>query len=357
MNPPTDAHAWRFYLSPAETWDAMYEDCAKATHSIDMEQYIFENDETGQKFMHLFIRKAKEGIQVRLLCDEVGSRTFFNSPLIPEFRQSGGVFNFYNSIKLIDIFKPKRLFPRTHIKALVVDATITYIGGVCLARRMTNWRDTQIRVAGPVAQHVMEALNRNSRNRAPAVVPQKFPFADFFYVQSDPGFFRHPIYRAMLEAIGHAKEFVYISEAFFVPTRRLRRLLKQAVGRGVSVIVLVPEQSDFWIADWAFLAYAARMLKAGIRIFRYQPTVLHTKTIVIDGNWGTVGSCNMDALSFFHNREANLIVKNGEALAEMKKDFLNDLERSNELTLELFKQIPLWKRALAHLARLGRSFL
>jgi cardiolipin synthase len=335
----------------------MYQDCVDAKRSIAFEQYIFENDEVGQRFLRLFIHKAKEGLTVHLLCDEVGSRTFCNSPLVEEFRTNGGGFRFYNSLKFIDLLKPRRLFPRTHVKTLVVDAAIAYVGGVCIDQRMQNWRDTQIRITGPVVQRIKEISDCNFAETEPSKDLKESSNSDFFYVQSAPKFFRHPLYSLLLHNLEHAQDFVYLSTAFFVPTRRMRRFLKKASSRGASVIVLIPHHSDFWIADWACLSYAKKLLKADVRIFRYQPTVLHNKTVVIDGAWGTVGSSNMDALSCFHNRESNLIVRDKEALAEMKKDFLNDLRHSQELTLDLLNQIPLWKRAAMHVARVCRTFL
>jgi cardiolipin synthase len=229
---------------------------------------------------------------------------------------------------------------------------------------MKGWRDTQLRVTGPVVEQIERALDQNFQEvlspkpkKGVSLVKIGFLDEDFSYIQNDPGFLRHPIYYALLNTIRHARKTIYISAAFFIPPRRLRRLLIEAATHGADVILLVTEHSDFWIADWAFLSYAVRLLKGGVRIFLYLPTVLHTKTTVIDGAWGTVGSCNMDPLSFFHNREANLIVKDRDALARMEKDFLADLEQSRELTLQSFKMIPLWKRIAMHAARLMRPVL
>ncbi|MGE3622947.1 MAG: phosphatidylserine/phosphatidylglycerophosphate/cardiolipin synthase family protein [Bdellovibrionales bacterium] len=352
-----ESHEWRYFLSPRATWDAMYADCAAAEASIDMEQYIFENDETGEKFMELFILKAKAGIKVSLLIDKVGSASFYFSPLLDEFRKAGGIMRFYNSPRLLDIFKPRRFFPRTHIKAMVVDSSILYIGGVCLAKRMENWRDTQIRITGPVVRPAGQALERNRGMRKASDVAAQNPDSDFLYIQSEPRFFRHPIYMAMVDAVKNARKFVYISQAIFIPTRRLRRALYRAAARGVEVIVLVPLHSDVPVADWAGLSYARRLLRNRVRLYHYMPTVLHNKIIMTDDGWGMIGSANMDALSFFHNREANVIIRNETALAEMKQDFLNDLRQSREFTLKLLREIPLWKRAAAYLARLFRAIL
>jgi cardiolipin synthase len=348
---------WKFYLSPEATWNAMLHDCASATHSIFLEQYIFEDDVVGCNFMRVFIERARKGVSVTLLCDEVGSRTLRSSPLVAEFRASGGHIHFYNSLRWIDLLKPRRIFPRTHVKTLVVDTTFAFVGGVCISRRMENWRDTQIRITGPVVSRI-EEIARCNFNGAP--IPKQSSellTEDFSYLQSGPKFFRHPIYEVLLHAIDQAKDFIYMSSAFFVPSRRLRRSLKRASRQGVTVIVLVPIRSDSHIADLACLSYAKKLLKAGVRIFQYQPTIFHSKTVIIDGHWGTVGSTNMDMLSFFHNREANIFIQNTDALIEMKGDFLNDLKNSSELTSISLDAFPLWKKVAIHATRVFHSLL
>jgi cardiolipin synthase len=356
MSMSDSTRSWRFYLSPAAAWDAMYRDCENATEIIQLEQYIFENDPVGQKFLRLFIQKAKQGVKIGILCDMVGSFGLSGSPLVTELRQSGGTFRSYNAFTLIDLLRMRRWVPRTHVKMLAADQA-AYIGGVCLAERMKDWRDTQMCVTGPVVAQIRRALERNMKGRVVFRQPPPPVDSEFTYVQSEPWLFQHRIYKMLLKAIRRASDTIYISAAFFVPTRRFRRLLRVAAFKGVKVIVLVPEHSDFWLADWVCLSYAAKLLKAGVRIFRYRPTVLHNKTVVIDDAWATVGSSNMDALSFFRNRESNLIITNKDAIAEMKKDFLNDLQQSEELTLAILEQIPLWKRIAAHAGRLFRSFL
>ena len=348
---------WQFYLSPAEAWEAMLDACRRAQKSIIMEQYIFENDDIGQKFFRVFIDRTKQGVDVKLMFDKVGSSSFRFSSLCEQLEKSGCRLLFYNSPRLIDIFKPQRFFPRTHIKALVVDRSVLFIGGVCIAQRMEKWRDTNIRIEGPVVKTAANALMHNRKRQAPKRQPKPAARKQFAYIQSDPRFFNHPIYRADLEAIGNAKKFIYISQAYFVPPRRLRRFLVRAARRGVEIIILVPEYSDVPIADWAFLSNARKMLRAGMRLYQYQPTMLHNKIMMVDGNWGMVGSSNMDPLSFFHNREANIIVRDKQVLERMKNDFLDDLKKSKKLTSERVKKIPLWKRAAARLARFLRPFL
>lgn len=354
-------HHWNIYLSPREAWDAMYQDCLHAEQSIEMEQYILENDPVGQRFVKLFINKALQGVKVFLLCDRYGSASFYGSALIQQLRDSGAMVCFYRDITLVDYLRPKRLFPRTHIKTLLVDSQIAYTGGVCIAERMKDWRDTQIRITGPVVTRVRELFDHTKllvrRQRRPRVARVIERNGEFFYLQSNPVLSWHVIYKELVQAISLAQKYVYITTPFFAPNRRFRNLLRRAPAKGVKVMLLVPEQSDVLLADWMFLSYAQRLLKAGVRVFRYQRGVVHSKTVVIDDKWATIGSTNMDVLSFFCNREANLVTQNPDAVDELKQQFLLDLQNSHEMTLEDIANEPFYKTAIGYLLRSVKSLL
>jgi cardiolipin synthase A/B len=358
---PSALHVWQFYLSPGAAWEAMYRDCAQAAQSIEVEQYILENDALGRKLLELFIEKAAQGVKVFVLCDGYGSAALAGSPLLEKLRASGGQFYFYHAISLLGRLWPWKWLPRTHIKTLLVDSTIAYTGGVCFAERMENWRDTQIRITGPVVaqirtafDNIEEALIRRKRVKAMRTPNSR---EAFIYLQSYPLLSWHIIYRELIQAMSQAERTMYLSTAFFAPNRRFRRLLRNACRRGVDVRLLIPEKSDVVIADWLCLSYAERLLKAGVRIFRYQNTVLHNKTVVIDDGWATIGSTNMDIISFFRNRESNLVIADTKAVADLKGHFLADLGQSEELTLNKLKEIPLWKRGVGYLARVIKAFL
>ncbi|MDX2028521.1 MAG: phospholipase D-like domain-containing protein [Alphaproteobacteria bacterium] len=351
---------WRFYLSPAAAWEAMYADCAAAKRSIELEQYILENDEIGQKFMKLFIEKAAQGLRVFIICDKFGSFSFRNSPLVQELRRRGGLFHFYHPVTIWNLLMPWSWFPRTHVKTLLIDSSITYVGGVCIAERMADWRDTQIRVTGPVAEQVratFDSMEKAIRRRRPAKIPP-FPRQgeDIRYLQNHPRQERHLLYNELMMALRGAKDYISISTGFFAPNRRFLRSLKAASRRGVQVTLLVPQFSDVLLADWTCLSYAAPLLRAGVRIFHYQPTVLHNKIVIVDDAWATIGSTNMDILSFFRNRESNLVITRRDIIAALKKDFVTDLQSSKELTQAALAELPLWKRLGGYMGRALKSF-
>jgi len=337
----------------------MYHDCLAARKSIEFEQYILENDTVGRRFMELFIAKAKEGLKVFLICDTFGSSLLYRSPLVKELRQYGGQLHFYNNLNIWHILTPWRWFPRTHTKTLLVDSSIVYTGGVCMAERMRQWRDTHIRLTGPVITQVRQAFDeienkiRGKKIKKPYEIPKARRFR---YFLSRPRRARHAIYMELVKAITEARQYIYITSAFFIPNRRFIRLLKRAYIRGVDVRILVPERSDVTLADWLCLSYTPHFLASGLRIFHYQETVLHSKTAIVDDRWGTVGSTNFDVISFFHNREANIMITDPQAIADLKAQFFKDLEFSTEFTREAWKNVPLWKKIAGFFARGIKAF-
>lgn len=354
------ASNWQIYRTPAETWDAMYEDCAKAKKSIEFEQYILDNDPVGHRFLELFIRKAKEGLKIKIICDAYGSRRLIKSSLINTLRQSGGSFHFYRALSWWDIICPWRWFPRTHAKTLLVDSEIAYTGGVCMAERMENWRDTHVRIAGPVVQQVRKAFDDMqqgmSQQRRRFLQIRKSRHS-FYYLEHQPDQAEYPLYDSLLKAIEQSQSSILIETAFFIPGKRFLRMLKQAAERGVDVRIIMPERSDVKQADWVRLSYGRELLAAGIRVLLYRPTVLHSKTAVIDRNWVSIGSMNMDVLSFFHNREANLITKNPAFADELYAQFMEDMEQSVEMTEEYLQAVPGWQLLLGYLGRIFKILL
>jgi len=352
-------HDWQFYYHPHATWEAMYAECEKAEKSIEFEQYILEDDAVGRRFMELFIQKAQQGLKVFLICDRFGSAQLTRSAQVKRFRTAGGIMHFYNPINGWRLFTPWRWFPRTHTKTLLIDSKVAFTGGVCLAERMKDWRDTHVRVTGPVVEQIREAFDdiegRIDRRHGHKVTRRQ-KVKDLFYLMNRPRQKRHVIYREFIKAVREAKSYIYITSAYFIPNRNFLRAVRQAHQRGVDIRVLVPEHSDVPMADWLRLSYTPRFFESGLRIFHYTQTVLHCKTAIIDDRWATVGSTNFDIISFFHNREANIIITDKEAVAELKAQFFRDMENAVELTHMQWEKVPLWKKAAGFAVRAIKVF-
>lgn len=352
----TKEQGWDYFLCPKDAWDAMYADCAAAKTSIHYEQYILENDEAGQRMMQLFIEKARQGLKVFIVCDQFGSASLKHSPLVEELKRVGGEFHFYHPVTWLDMLLPWRCFPRTHVKTLLIDSAITYVGGVCVAQRMRDWRDTKMRLTGPIAAHIHDAFDQlASRIAHPRRRREKIssPIGSdsFRYVLNRPLRYRHAVYQEIVQAIADAQQYISITTAYFIPNHKFFRLLEDACVRGVEVRILLPGKSDVFFADLICLSYFPRLMRAGVKLFYYQPTVLHSKSAVIDDVWATIGSTNFDLLSFFHNREANVILTEPGSIAQLRQIFADDLQDSIEITPDIWKRIPLWKKLLGYAGR------
>jgi cardiolipin synthase len=344
----------------------MYRDCEQAKKSIEFEQYILERDPTGKRFMELFAQKAAEGIRVFLICDRFGSSTLYNSDEVKRLCSKGGQVYFYNRINFLNLFTPWRWFPRTHIKTLLIDSQIAYTGGVCISDKMKDWRDTHMRVTGPIIKQIRPSFDEieskilrrpwQRRRKKNNVAEKENPDLRFNYLMNKPRKEKHAIYEALVMAINRAERYVYITSAYFIPNGYFLKTLQRAHARGVEIIIIVPEHSDVYEADWVCLSYWRRFQEMGFRLFLYKETVLHSKQAIIDDNWATVGSTNFDVISFFYNREANITITDAEAIAQLKAQFFEDMKTCEELTEEVWRNIPLWKKAAGYSGRLLKAF-
>lgn len=355
-----EKNSWRYYLFPGAAWDAMYADCEKASESIFLEQYIVENDAMGQRFLELFTEKAAAGVKVTLICDMMGSLRLYFSPLVRRLKRAGGKCHFYHPLRFWHVMTPWRWFPRTHVKTLLVDGKIGFVGGVCIATYMGNWRDTHIRVTGEVTEEIAEAheqISRRLKHKKERQDEAEQDYSDAFrYVQNRQRGARYHIYHLLLEKINAARNAVYLVSPFYVPNRKFHEALINAARRGVDVRLMVPRLSDVPVADWVRHTFERSLLAAGVRIFWYDPTVLHSKTAMIDGEWATVGSTNMDMMSFFYNREANLVIQEKEAVETLREHFHADMAHCTELTMAGWQEIAFRKIAVGYLGRALKLF-
>jgi len=346
-----------FYHSPHAAWQAMYDDCEQATSSIDFEQYIINDDKIGQRFLQLFARKARQGVAIRLMLDAVGSRTLAASPLLDKIRRHGGKILFFNQLRGRKLFCPSMWLPRNHAKTMIIDARIGYTGGVCIADHMGQWRDMHMRVMGALPRDMthdfsafwMSVTRRWQFYRRPPFKPR----AALQYIAKHPMLKLNPVYREMLKAIRTATKRVYIVSPYFLPPFRLRRVLYAAARRGVDVQVLMSNVSDVHMVDKVARSYFPKMLRRGIKIFLYKPSVLHAKYTIIDDDWASVGSMNIDQLSITHNREANIMIRDAATIEQLVAQFRKDVADSAPATLGSWYRLPLFDRIIG---RLGRAF-
>ncbi|CAG1018698.1 partial cardiolipin synthase A/B, partial [Burkholderiaceae bacterium] len=261
---------------------------------------------------------------------------------------------------------------RDHRKLLVVDGRVAFLGGVNIsgvysagsqpqhgADAHTPWRDTHLRIAGPLVTELQRLFIAHwNKHAVAAIQPANYlpPTAALGSLRGaiascEAGRRRNPFYRALLRAIDHAQHRVLLTTAYFVPTRRLLRALSAAARRGVDVCLLLPSESDAWAPLHAGRSHYGRLLHAGVRIYEREGALLHAKTTVIDGVWATVGSANLDWRSFVHNAEANAVLIDAEFGAQMEQVFREDVAASREVTIESWHRRSFVQRVREGLAR------
>lgn len=321
----------------------MKEACINAQKTIDIEQYIIEKDDIGQELFELLASKQKEGVHVRILCDMVGSYSFFASDLPNALRDVGVNVRFFNIIKPWRIHSFFSWFFRDHRKIMVVDNNVGFIGGVGFRDDMRDWRDTHVKVIGPVVKEMRLAFEEmwetaGKENFFRRMERTRKFIPGFNFLTNSPFVRKRFIYRNIISTLKNARKYVFITTPYFVPDRRLRKAFIQASKRGVSVQILIPKTSNYLVIDRASRTCFDQLLSAGVRIFLYQGEMLHAKTAVSDDTWASIGSFNLDSLSCFYNYEANIISTKPEFILELRDFFEHDLKLAEEVSLDGWRE-------------------
>lgn len=327
-----------------------------AQKTINLEFYIYWDGQIGRTFAEALAERARSGVQVKIILDAVGSATMSQS-LIDFLRRNGIDMEWYHPIRWYTLSRANH---RTHRKLLVVDGEIGFSGGVGIADdwlgdadAKNHWRDTVARIEGPVVSQMQFAFMDNwVKSRGELLTgldyfPQLQPRGNQTsqVIKSSPSEGSSTVKLMYIISIVSAQKSIYISNAYFVPDRDTIRALEGAVRRGVDVRVIVPgPTNDVPIARQASRLHYELLLRRGIRIFEYQPTMMHAKTMVVDGIWSTIGSSNFDDRSFRLNDEVNVNVYDEGIAREMETMFMEDLARSSEINLNRWFRRPIFER-------------
>lgn len=353
------------------SYAAMREAIAGARRSVEMESYWFDQDE-GRDFAALLEQARARGVSVSLLYDAWGS---IDTPaaLFEQMRAAGVQVLEFSPIDPAAVIE-NLVDRRDHRKLLVVDGRLAITGGVNIAavylRRHggdadgSPWRDTDVRVEGPVVAEYQQRFAQTWREQKGPPLPEPPPPppgpAGGLYVQvlaNTPAEHEHSAYRSLLVAIALARRSVHLTTGFFAPTPALRKSLRRAARRGVDVELLVPSRSTSSMAIKAGRASYEDLLEDGVRIFEYQERVLHAKTAVIDGEWCNVGSSNLDWRSVALNNEINTVILSAAFGQEMEAMFHDDLGRAREIDLAQWRRRPFAERFNEWKARLFEALL
>lgn len=340
-----DANRVKILYKGRDSFETIFGNIEMARKIICLQFYIFRNDETGKELAEILKRKAKEGVRIYILYDHFGS---FGTPSrFWDSLRSEGI-----NIRASRPFKWRRIFDyphRDHRKLIIIDRNKVFTGGLNIANeyrgfhirlKKEGWRDTGIMIEGPAADELFRIFERTWRLWGGDKIEMDGPVEGFenglpvipIFASSARG--RRRMRKLLYYSINNARESIFLTTAYFTPSRRMIDSLEEAVRRGVDVRLLLPGKSDVPAAHYAGRAFFTRLLKRGIRIYNYQGEVLHAKSYVFDRCWSIVGSANLDFQSLRWNDEGNVGILNEGFGSKMIEIFEEDLKRSKEIRIE-----------------------
>ncbi|HEY3170932.1 MAG TPA: phospholipase D-like domain-containing protein [Thermoanaerobaculia bacterium] len=330
-----------------EFFPAMLAAISSARESIHLEAYIFWSDDVGTRFRDALTERARQGVEVRILLDGVGSPKRLAKSDLEILRRAGCRVEYFRPIRpwMLDVING-----RSHRRILVVDGRVAFTGGVGIAKEWDgnadspeHWRDTVVQVEGPVVAQMQSAFQDNwSEVTGELLVGEKY-FPELpavgkvlaSVVPSNPRPASSASETLYSVAISAAERTIAISNSYFVPNPPSVALLVAASQRGVNVRILVPGPiNDVPATKASGRRSFGEILRAGGKIFEYQPTMMHAKTMIVDGLFATVGSTNFDNRSFRYNDEIDLAVFDPGIARRLEETFEQDLTRSRRYTLQ-----------------------
>jgi len=346
----TDNNEITLLKDAEKVYDSMLEAIEKAEHHIHFEIFRFNIDEIGNKFRHLLMEKASQGVEVRMIIDDVGSWSF-KKRFIRETRRAGvQIFPFF---PVRFPWLASKINYRNHRKILVIDGKTGFIGGMNIADKylhglpkLGKWRDTHLRVRGEAVAGLNRIFLTDWYFLSGEILTRKtvyFPKLDtggkswIQLASSGPDSDWANIMQAYLAAIATAREKVYLCTPYFSPNESILNALKTAALSGKDVRLIVPEKSDSVIANWISRSYVSELLHAGVRMYFYVSGFNHSKYIVVDGVFSSVGSVNVDVRSFDLDFEVTALIYDEDFASELEDTFIEDLRNSKELLPDLWE--------------------
>lgn len=339
-----------------EYFPAMLNAIRSAKQTINFESYILYSDSVGEQFRNAFCEKARAGTEVRVLLDGIGSGWSLNNSDVKLMREAGCKFSYYHPTHSWRVDRTNR---RSHRRILVVDGKIGFTGSVGFSKNWSghaqdkdHWRDVQARIEGPLVAKLQTAFQEHwvktfgEALGGAGQFPLLNPAGDLkAQVVTSHSFSMAPIPLLQAVAFTAATKRIWITNAYCTPTSDQVEQLVKAVDRHVDVRLLLPgPNNDQPMTKSAGRAAYGKMLKGRVKIFEYQPTMIHEKTMVIDGLFSMFGSSNLDARSSEINEELDVVVYDEKFGREMESVFEKDLAQAKQYTLEDFQKRSLWER-------------
>jgi len=350
-----EGNALRLLSRGPEAFETIFDALTRARALIGIEFYIIRDDTTGRRLAEILSERARSGVRVFLRYDHFGS---IGTPAVfwERLRRAGVQVMASRPFRWA---APNRYLYRNHRKLIVVDGVLAFTGGLNIGdeyrgryRRKSPWRDTGILIRGPAAAELFRIFRDSWQGWGGSFVPE-VPVspslqgtAPVIPIFTNSARERRRMRKLLYFSIRRARQTIHLTTAYFTPSRRMVYSLEEAVGRGVTVDLLLPGESDSRSPFYAGRYFFQRLLCAGVRIHTYQGSILHAKTAVFDGEWSVIGSSNLDFRSLRRNDEGNVGVLDRAFGRKMLRMFEEDLERSQTIEIASWKRRPFVEKLL-----------
>ncbi len=345
-------------------YKSMFDAIEKAKDHILLETFVLADDEMGLRLAHMLLERQAAGVEVKVIFDAIGSSST-SSRYFDRLRAGGVSVHEFQPVGI----RIWRLRQRDHRKLLIIDGSVAFTGGINISEvyssgsslssdrvkkhdTKSRWRDTDVRIEGPAVADFEKLFlqiwaqgGEKSNNVEQDFPPLNDVGHDLVRVIASTGEKDgYSIYKAYLSAISIARWRIWVTQAYFSPNEQFLSALKDAARRGVDVQILLPGFTDSPFILYTSRAHYTELLEAGVKLYERDDRVLHAKTAVIDGIWSTVGSSNLDYLSFLHNDEANAVIVGRDFGEQMENLFQLDLSHAQPIELEKWKRRSAWER-------------
>jgi cardiolipin synthase len=347
----------KLYTLGEDKFKDLYEDLRNAKKYIHFEYYIIRDDELGNELMSILTEKVKEGVEVKLLTDDFGVGKGPKKS-IKTFKAAGGEFAVFHKVLWL-IFSPKKN-NRNHRKIAVIDGKIAYCGGFNVGDEYLGkgplgfWRDTAVRISGDAVKPLQVRFQMDWEYATKSELCPKEKLQDYYgetqydstgdcrilTVSGGPDVADfNPVRMEYLELIRNAKKSVYLHSPYFIPNDSLQDALSVAAANGVDVKVIIPDKPDHMFVFWCNISSAYSVMGNGVKVYMYNRGFVHSKTMVVDGEFCSVGSANFDDRSLVLNFETNSVILSKEIGKQMDEAFEEDLKYCTEYTREDYENI------------------
>jgi len=360
---PFEGNDVQVFTDGYSMYQELFRRIAKAKHHIHLEFYIFENDAVGRLLRDLLIDKAREGVSVRLLYDDVGCWDV-NPMFYDEMLCEGIEVRSFLKVRFPQF--TSKVNYRNHRKLAIIDGKVGFIGGMNIALRYLKgvpwgvWRDTHICLKGKAVYGIQTAFLTDwfAVDRTLLTSAQYFPKMDTVgtsvaqIVTSDPVGEWHDIMLGLVKAISCAQRYIYVETPYFLPTEQVMAAFQTAALSGVDVRLMIPKKADAFITHKGTMSYLDELMKSGVKVYFYRAGFLHSKLWVADDEWASVGSTNLDFRSFEHNFEANAFFYDEKTVCTLKEIFLEDMKKCMTLSQKIWDKRSFKNKIVESVVRL-----